>query len=261
MGKKEFFGVDAGIWLTLVLAASISGLLVLPYSFEFAGQSLFVQPNIPEIILISFIQYVVMFALLAYLGLRVSKKIEIEPTPVLAGKTQLQKYLAISVVSGILVGLGIMLLGLLLDSLFIFPDVASGTGAPGAITAFFASFYGGIGEEVLLRLFLVPFLCLLIIGVMKLLGLAKTWKHSDNIMWFSIVLASIVFGLGHLPGIAVIMAITPPVIVRAVLLNGIGGVVFGWLFFRKGLEFAMISHFSADIVLQVLLPLVGFSLL
>jgi membrane protease YdiL (CAAX protease family) len=61
-------------------------------------------------------------------------------------------------------------------------------------------------------------------------------------VWVSVILASIVFGLGHLPGIAGIMALTPIVILWAVLLNGIGGLVFGWLFYRKGLEFAMISY-------------------
>ena len=96
---------------------------------------------------------------------------------------------------------------------------------------------------------------------MRLLGISKTWKHTDNIMWVSIILASIVFGLGHLPATSAIMAITPAVVLRAILLNGVGGVVFGWLFFRKGLEFAMISHFSLDIVLHVLLPLLNFSLL
>jgi membrane protease YdiL (CAAX protease family) len=261
VSRKEFFGVDAKIWLTLVLAASLSGMLIIPYSFEFAGQSLPALPDLLKIALPGFIQYLVMFALLAYLGLRISKKIELDPTPVLAGKITLRKYLTISVVSGILAGLGMVLLDVLLDSIFVFPDLPSGAGAPSAIAGFLASFYGGIGEEVLLRLFLVSFLCLLIIGAMKVLGFAKTWRYTDNIMWLSVILASIIFGLGHLPGTAMIMAITPPVIVRAVLLNGIGGVVFGWLFFRKGLEFAMVSHFSADIVLHVLLPLVGFSLL
>jgi membrane protease YdiL (CAAX protease family) len=261
MSKKEFYGVDGKIWVTLVFAASISGLLVLPYSFEFAGQSLFAQPNVLEIILITFIQYLVMFALLAYFGLRISNKIEFEPTPVLAGKTKPRNYLAISVVSGILVGLCLVLLDLLLHSIFVFPDISSGAGSPSAIAGFLASFYGGIGEEVLLRLFLVPFLCLLIMGTMRLLGISKTWKHTDNIMWVSIILASIVFGLGHLPATSAIMAITPSVVLRAVLLNGVGGIVFGWLFFRKGLEFAMISHFSLDIVLHVLLPLLNFSLL
>lgn len=260
MSPKEFFGVNTKIWLTLVLAASISGLLVIPYSLEFSGQS---PPPLPEFLvlaLIAFIQYFVMFALLAYFGLRISKIIGIEPTPVLSGKTRLQEHLTISVVSGIAVGVAIVLLDMLLDSIFVFPDIGS-TGNPGAFAGFLASFYGGIGEEVLLRLFFVPFLCLLLIGAMKLLGYAKTWRHTDNIVWISVILAAIVFGLAHLPGTAAIMPITPPVILRAVLLNGIGGVVFGWLFFRKGLEFAMISHFSVDIVLHVILPLVGYSLL
>ncbi|MDD1699617.1 MAG: CPBP family glutamic-type intramembrane protease, partial [Methanoregula sp.] len=195
------------------------------------------------------------------LGLRISKKIEIEPTPVLSGKTRLQEHLTISVVSGIAVGLIIVLLDLLLDFIFVFPAMVSGAGAPSAIAGFLASFYGGIAEEVLLRLFLVPFLCLLIIGVMKLFGYTKSWKRTDNIVWASVIIATIVFGLGHLPGTAAIMAITPAVILRAVLLNGIGGVVFGWLFYRKGLEFAMISHFSLDIVLHVFLPLAGYSIL
>jgi membrane protease YdiL (CAAX protease family) len=261
MNEKEFSGVNIKIWLTLVLAASISGLLVIPYSLEFAGQSF---PHLPEfliIALLAFIQYFVMFALLTYFGLRISKIIGIEPTPVLSGKTRLKEYLTISIVSGIVAAVGIVLLDLLLNSIFGFPDIGAGTGAPGAFAGFLASFYGGIGEEVLLRLFLVPFLCLLILGAMKLLGSAKTWRVTDNIVWISVVLAAIVFGLGHLPGTAAIMPITPPVILRAVLLNGIGGVVFGWLFYRKGLEFAMISHFSLDIVLHVLLPLIGFSLL
>jgi membrane protease YdiL (CAAX protease family) len=261
MKQKEFFGVDIKIWLTIVLAASISGLLVIPYSLEFTGQSLPPLPEFLGIALPAFITYFVQFAVLAYLGLRISKKIGLEPTPVLAGKTSLKDYLTISVVSGIAVGVIIVLLNLLLKSIFVFPDIGAGTGNPGAFVGFLASFYGGIGEEVLLRLFFVPFLCLLILGALKLLGYAKSWKYTDNIMWVSVILAAIIFGLGHLPGTAAIMPITPPVILRAVFLNGIGGVVFGWLFFRKGLEFAMFSHFSADIVLHVVLPLLGVPLL
>ena len=52
-----------------------------------------------------------------------------------------------------------------------------------------------------------------------------------------------------------IIPLTPLVITRAILLNGIGGVVFGWLYWKRGLEAAMIAHFSADIVLHVLLAL------
>jgi hypothetical protein len=35
-------------------------------------------------------------------------------------------------------------------------------------------------------------------------------------------------------------------------LNGVLGVAFGRLYWKKGLESAMIAHFSADIVLHVI---------
>jgi membrane protease YdiL (CAAX protease family) len=50
--------------------------------------------------------------------------------------------------------------------------------------------------------------------------------------------------------------ITPLVVIRAILLNGVGGVIFGWLYRKKWLESAIIAHFSADIMIQIALPLV-----
>ena len=47
------------------------------------------------------------------------------------------------------------------------------------------------------------------------------------------------------------MGLTTIVVVRTVLLNSIAGVLFGWLYWRRGLLAAMVSHFSADIVLHV----------
>ena len=73
-------------------------------------------------------------------------------------------------------------------------------------------------------------------------------------VWLAIITVSVVFGLGHLPMTAVFISITPVVVIRAFVLNGIAGVVFGWLYLQKGLEAAIISHFSADIILHVILP-------
>ena len=44
-------------------------------------------------------------------------------------------------------------------------------------------------------------------------------------------------------------------IARAVPLVGVGGVVFGWLYLKRGLLAAMLAHFSADMVLHVAVPL------
>jgi membrane protease YdiL (CAAX protease family) len=48
-------------------------------------------------------------------------------------------------------------------------------------------------------------------------------------IWLSIILAAILFGIGHLPATAQIVDLTGIVIVRAIVLNGIGGIIFGWL--------------------------------
>jgi membrane protease YdiL (CAAX protease family) len=75
-------------------------------------------------------------------------------------------------------------------------------------------------------------------------------------MWLAIILAAVIFGLGHLPITSNITNLTPLVISRAILLNGLGGIIFGWLFWKNGLEYAMISHFTADIMIIVIFPLI-----
>ena len=69
------------------------------------------------------------------------------------------------------------------------------------------------------------------------------------------LLAAVLFGLGHLPTVALLVPLTPLVIARTILLNGLIGIACGWLYWKRGLESAMISHFSADLVLHVLLAL------
>jgi membrane protease YdiL (CAAX protease family) len=72
--------------------------------------------------------------------------------------------------------------------------------------------------------------------------------------WCAIVLASIAFGLVHLTN-------GGPIDIQTVSLvligNGIAGTVFGWLYWRYGVEAAMLAHFSEDIVLKVGGPLIG----
>lgn len=113
-----------------------------------------------------------------------------------------------------------------------------------------ASVYGGVTEEILMRLFVMT---LLVWIGMKLFRQER--PSTANII-ISVSLAAVIFGLGHLPVTAALTDITPVVVLRAVVLNGIGGVVFGWLFWKQGLEAAMIAHFTADIFLLTVLPLV-----
>lgn len=119
--------------------------------------------------------------------------------------------------------------------------------------AFLASFYGGIAEEIMFRLFLMTFF----VWVLFKIKTTKDGRPTRFQIWLGNILSSVIFGLGHLGITGFLAAITLAVVLRAVLLNGVVGVVFGWLYWRKGLESAMIAHFSADIVLHVLTPLVA----
>lgn len=65
------------------------------------------------------------------------------------------------------------------------------------------------------------------------------------------------FGAGHLPAVVALAPLTTVVVVRALLLNGIAGVSFGWLYWRRGLLAAMVALFSADIVLHIIGAAIG----
>ena len=115
---------------------------------------------------------------------------------------------------------------------------------------FLGSFYGGIAEEILMRLFLVSML----IWIFGKITRSKAPLSRSGLVWSAIAIASIIFGIGHLPVTSVITELTPLVIARAIVLNGIAGLVLGWLYWKRGLESAMIAHFTADIMILIILP-------
>lgn len=126
-------------------------------------------------------------------------------------------------------------------------DVRTGMAWRGAL----ASFYGGIVEETLCRLFLVG----LFVWLLALLnhGHAAPWMYVA-----AIVLAALLFGAGHLPALFASGAHpTAFAVMRIVGLNAIVGTFFGGVYWKYGLEHAMVAHFSADLVLHVLLPLLS----
>jgi hypothetical protein len=49
--------------------------------------------------------------------------------------------------------------------------------------------------------------------------------------------------------------LTPVVVARALVLNGVAGATFGVLYWRAGLEAAMVAHVAADVVLHGVGPL------
>ena len=122
---------------------------------------------------------------------------------------------------------------------------------PAAWKGLLASFFGGIGEEIQLRLFALSFLVWLASFVFKM----REGRPSAAAFWTANILAAVLFGLGHLPLTSMMTPLTPLIVIRAVVLNGLLGVAFGYLYWKRGLESAMIAHFSADLLLHVALAL------
>ena len=99
------------------------------------------------------------------------------------------------------------------------------------------------------------------LGLMTLLvwvgtRLTGTADPRPYVVWAAIAITALLFGAGHIPTTAALLPLTPLVIARALLLNGLGGIIFGWLYWKRGLVAAMMAHFSADIVLHVLVPVI-----
>lgn len=109
--------------------------------------------------------------------------------------------------------------------------------------------YGGVTEELMVRWGL---LSLIAWAGWKLFAQESPARHAA-VVWCAIVLSSFVFGLGHLPGVAADFPLTPLVVCRTLVLNGIGGIVFGWLFWRRSLESAIVAHASVHLTLAAIL--------
>lgn len=122
---------------------------------------------------------------------------------------------------------------------------------------FLVSFSAGVNEEVTFRLFGLTALAWLGSLVFR----DSKGRPTLAVLWSANILVAVFFGLAHLPlAISIGMPLTPLFVIRTVVLNGMGGIVLGWLYWTRGLESAMVAHFSADIVLHVILVIVLQSL-
>lgn len=105
--------------------------------------------------------------------------------------------------------------------------------------------YGGITEEVLIRW-----------GLMTAMAWAG-WRvlnrylqqPSSGVMWAAITVSAFAFGLSHLPSVAPSLSELSAYVVAYITIgNALFGLVAGYLFWRYGLEAAIVAHVSAHVL-------------
>lgn len=105
--------------------------------------------------------------------------------------------------------------------------------------------YGGVLEEIMMRLFCMSLFAL--IGWKLFFG--KEEKAPDKVLIVANILAALLFAAGHLPSTKLLFGeLTPMLIFRCFLMNGAFGLIAGRLYRKYGIQYAMIAHILAHIV-------------
>ena len=256
------------MWLALSAAGGLSSVAVLPYALEMSNvtleelnKQLAAQGKKPAsmkaIIGGSAVQGPLMFAIVTGLGLRAARSMGLGAPYIeraMRGRRSRVSWGDAAMWAGTGLASGLLLIAL---DRTVFAGASNrlkqaGVKQPSPWKGLLATLYGAVGEELLMRLGLQSFAAA---GLRKLTG-SREKPPGAAIMAPAIGLATLVFGAGHLPAVARLARIDGPLVARTLALNGVAGAAFGWLYWKKGLEAAMIAHGSADVVLHVLGPLV-----
>jgi hypothetical protein len=217
------------VFFILLVAAVIATLLVLPYALELQASAIDLAKlglPLPVLVVLQTIQAAILFAILIFGGLFFASRTGLT-TPILDALTRgesvaekVRSILPLSVLLGVLTTL--IVLGL--EFFYFQPamlkelgDAATTlnlqTSQPAAWKGFLASFYGGIAEEIQLRLFVMSFF----VWLGRFISKTPEGKPTRGVFWIANILAAILFGLGHLPTVALLVPLTALVIARTVI--------------------------------------------
>ena len=152
----------------------------------------------------------------------------------------IRKIIIFGLAGGIIAGISLVLVGEVYE-LFL-PKEFSKLGENIQTSLAVRFLYGGITEEIMMRFGLMTFIVWLLSSLFKSLNV--------KMYWAGILVASLLFAIGHFP--VVFQALVSPsalLLSYVVLGNSIGGIIFGWLYWKRGLESAFIAHIIAHVVM------------
>ena len=253
--RRLLADVNWKAFAVLLVAGLLGVVAVFPFVLELFGSSIDAQASsmsMTTVLALALIQNATLLAVAILVGMNLSKRVGLRMPLVQAWTTGTRASLRqAGVRPALLAGAAVGALLVAIEAVVFLPHL------PQEMHPLFAVplwkrllagvLYGGITEELLMRLFLMSFVAWLC---------GRWWRTRDGLpapsaFWTAIVLVALLFGLGHLPATSAITPLTPVLAVRALVLNGVAGIAFGYLYWKRGLEAAMIGHMSAHLVMQV----------
>ncbi len=237
-------------FLLVLFGGLIGGYCIGLYSYDSLSEELIKQlqdQNISKemVALSSMIQYGIIFGLiLASIGIVLSKKIK------LWKDFKLNKTAILTTTITAIIGALILFPG---DKL-IFGSLSTWvreqyTLKPTIYKMIGGLLVGGIIEEVMMRLFFMS----LVVFIIKTKYHLKKKEIPTKIYVIANIIAALLFAVGHLPSTATMTALTPVIIIRCFLFNGGLGLVFGYLYRKYGIGYAMLSHGLCHLISDILM--------
>ena len=232
--------------LALLPVAAVAGFFTARYAIKLLDSSIVAQAeeafgSRSVLIAITAVQSVLYAAVCGFFGYLLSDRIGLMRTFRFTEKPFLITLIA-SLVSGAVLSLDAWTFGHWI------PELGASYAAEGTFdldTWITSILYGGIIEEVMLRLFLMSLLAFLLWK----LFFRKRETVPTGVLIAANGIAALLFAAGHLPMTAQNFGtLTPLLLLRCFLLNGAFGLLFGRLYRKYGIQYAMLSHLLLHIV-------------
>ena len=232
--------------LFLLPAAAVSGYFVAVWQFETLAPALLEEAvamlgSLDVLVLITAVQAVGYAAVCGFVGYLLADKLGLIRSFRLE-KTPLVRTVLLSVIFGVVFSLDYWTFGAVIDGIRV--------KLPITLNEWIASvLYGGIVEELMLRLFMMSLIALIIWK----LFFRKQETVPEKVLVISNIAAALFFAAGHLPATyALLGSLTPLVLFRCFLLNGGFGLLFGRLYRKYGIQYAMLSHALLHVVSKLI---------
>jgi hypothetical protein len=235
MLKNPRLRLGAAIWLLAMSGVMVLALTVLPQIIAKSPR----QVPLGVVLTASVIQSGVLLLLAVWAGVAMSKPLGLGAPAIEAALSgsgvwpALKHQLLPAAIVGLVVG------GILMFAQRMAPAELLAVGQTVEVPLAAKVLYGGVTEEVLLRW-----------GMMTAL-IWLTWRFvqkkanlpGDACVRGAILVAAVLFGALHLPAAAAMgVNLTAPVVIYIIIGNSVPGVLFGFLYWRYGIESAIMAH-------------------